>query len=93
MCDVLQEVALVQHSERTATVESVTSMQLLVVSREDFMDIFFSSGGEGSEPDHISFCRLVMDMSGDILVDNEILISSLRLNDVHISFPRNYRFD
>ena len=54
----LQEVALVHHTERTATVETVTHMQMLVVSREDFLDIFFSPE-ESGEPEHVQFCRCV----------------------------------
>lgn len=51
-----QELALLHHSKRTATVTSQDTVQLLSIGREDFFDIFMS-GSEGDMPDHIRFVR------------------------------------
>ena len=48
--------ALVHHSQRKVTVETISHMQILIVSREDFLDIFFSPE-ESGEPEHVAFCR------------------------------------
>ena len=37
-----QEIALLHHSKRTATVESANHMALLSIGRDDFFDIFFN---------------------------------------------------
>lgn len=52
----LQEIALLQQSERTASVESVTPMDLLVIGRSDFERIFLNMQ-DGKDPEHITFCK------------------------------------
>lgn len=52
------EVALLHHSKRTASIESVSKMNLLVIARDDFLDIFYSSK-EDNEPEHVKFCRSI----------------------------------
>ena len=54
----IQEIALLQHTLRSASVESFTQMEVLVISKEDFQRIFFNAK-DGGEPDHIVFCRWV----------------------------------
>ncbi|RUS72772.1 hypothetical protein EGW08_019472 [Elysia chlorotica] len=49
------ELALLHHSQRTATVTSHDTVQLLSVGREDFFDIFMAGHGSESMPDHIKF--------------------------------------
>ena len=56
MCACSQEIALLHHSKRTATVESANHMALLSIDRADFFDIFFNMR-DGEEPDHVTFCR------------------------------------
>ena len=43
---------------RTCTIESLTPMDLLVIGREDFLNIFINVT-EGNEPEHITFCRYI----------------------------------
>ena len=52
-----QELALLHHSKRTATVTSQDTVQLLSIGREDFFDIFMSGDGEDNMPEHIRFVR------------------------------------
>ncbi|XP_013408854.1 uncharacterized protein LOC106172612 [Lingula anatina] len=52
------EVALMHHSPRSATIESMTPMQLLVVGRTDYINLFSGESVNG-EPAHIAFCRNV----------------------------------
>lgn len=51
------EIALLHHSMRTASVESLTKMQLLVIDRDDFANIFMMEGQDGGEAEHISHLR------------------------------------
>ena len=52
-----QELALLHHSKRTATVTSQDQVQLLSIGREDFFDIFMAGQGEDNMPDHVRFIR------------------------------------
>lgn len=52
-----QELALLHHSRRTATVTSQGTVQLLTIGRADFFDIFMSGQGPDDIPDHIKFIR------------------------------------
>ena len=56
-CCPLQELALLHHSRRTATVVSQDPVQLLAVGRDDFFDIFMSGQGPDGIPEHIKFAR------------------------------------
>ncbi|CAF0766549.1 unnamed protein product [Brachionus calyciflorus] len=49
------ELAFLYSTTRTATVTSLTDMELLSIGREDFYDIFMSNRGQ--EPEHIQFLR------------------------------------
>ena len=51
----LQELALLHHSMRTATVVSNDHVQLLAIGRDDFFNIFMSGHGPDGIPDHIRF--------------------------------------
>ena len=42
---------------RTATVESATAMELLVIGKEDFIRIFMKAEDPDDEPDHIKFLK------------------------------------
>ena len=53
----LQEIGLLFNTMRTATVESATSMELLVIGKEDFERIFLKSEDPDAEPDHLKFLR------------------------------------
>ena len=53
----MQELALLHHSVRTATVVSQDSVQLLAVGRDDFFEIFMSGHGSDGIPEHIKFVR------------------------------------
>lgn len=55
-----QELALLHHSTRTATVVSQDNVQLLAIGRDDFFDIFMSGQGPGEIPQHIAFIRWVI---------------------------------
>jgi CRP-like cAMP-binding protein len=55
---VIQELALLHHSRRTATVTSQGTVQLLTIGRQDFFDIFMSGSGPDDIPDHIKYIRL-----------------------------------
>lgn len=48
---------MIHNIERTATVESVTEMSLLVIGRDDFMRIFLQRGTSGVQSDHVKFLR------------------------------------
>ena len=47
--------AFLYNSTRTATVSSLTDMEIISIGREDFFDIFMSNRGE--DPAHIKFLR------------------------------------
>ena len=49
----LQELALLHHSRRTATVVSQDTVQLLTIGREAFFDIFMKVSEEDGIPEHI----------------------------------------
>ena len=51
----LQELALLHHSRRTATVVSHGVVELLAIGRDDFFDIFMSGQGPDDIPDHVHF--------------------------------------
>ncbi len=53
----LQELALLHHSVRTATVVSQDTVQLLAIGRDDFFDIFINRNVFDDVPDHIKFIR------------------------------------
>ncbi|XP_067661263.1 cyclic nucleotide-binding domain-containing protein 2-like isoform X2 [Haliotis asinina] len=53
------EVSLIFDSPRTATVESATSMELLVISKTDFLTIFMNADDPNEEADHIKFLRQI----------------------------------
>ncbi|XP_041357448.1 cyclic nucleotide-binding domain-containing protein 2-like [Gigantopelta aegis] len=53
------ELGLVFNTVRTATVESVTPMELLVIRREDFLTIFMNADNPDEEADHIRFLRQI----------------------------------
>ena len=57
ICLYIQELALLHHSKRTATVTSQDQVQLLSIGREDFFDIFMAGQGEDNLPDHVRFIR------------------------------------
>ena len=44
---------------RTATVESATPMELLVVGKEDFVRIFMKAENPDDDPDHVKFLKYV----------------------------------
>lgn len=50
-----KELAFLYNTTRTATVTSLTNMELISIGREDFYDIFMAKRGE--EPEHIRFLR------------------------------------
>jgi hypothetical protein len=54
---ILKELAFLYNSTRTATVTSMTPMELISIGREDFIDIFMSNGKNGKESEHIQFLR------------------------------------
>lgn len=54
----LQELALMHGARRSATVTCQTNVELLAVSREDFIDIFMHIEKD-KEPEHISFLRTI----------------------------------
>ena len=56
----LQEIGLLFNTLRTATVESATPMELLVIGKEDFIRIFMKADNPDDEPDHIKFLRCVL---------------------------------
>lgn len=53
----IQELALLHHTRRTATVVSEDVVQLLVIGKEDFFQIIMGLSPDGSIPDHIQFLR------------------------------------
>ncbi|XP_022325597.2 uncharacterized protein LOC111125771 isoform X3 [Crassostrea virginica] len=52
------EIGLIFNTKRTATVESATSMELLVIGKEDFNRIFMNDNDE-EESEHVKFLRQV----------------------------------
>lgn len=52
-----QEIGLLFDTLRTATVESATPMELLVIGKEDFVRIFMKAENPDEEPDHVKFLR------------------------------------
>lgn len=54
-----QEIGLLFNTLRTATVESATVMEVLVIGKEDFEKIFLKADNPDDEPDHLTFLRLV----------------------------------
>jgi len=50
-----QEIALLYRLRRTASVESVSNMTLIVIRGEDFKDIFINA--KNGEPEHVTFLR------------------------------------
>lgn len=52
----IQEIGLIFNTKRTATVESATSMELLVIGKEDFNRIFMNDNDE-EESEHVKFLR------------------------------------
>ncbi|KAL3880524.1 hypothetical protein ACJMK2_032758 [Sinanodonta woodiana] len=55
----LGEVGLIFNTKRTATVESATPMEVLVIGKEDFIRIFMDSEQPDKEAEHIGFLRHV----------------------------------
>ena len=55
----LQELALLHHSRRTATVVSQDTVQLLTIGREAFFDIFMKVSEEDGIPEHIRVRALI----------------------------------
>ncbi|KAK3607722.1 hypothetical protein CHS0354_016749 [Potamilus streckersoni] len=53
------EVGLIFNTKRTATVESATPMEVLVIGKEDFIRIFMDSEHPDKEAEHIGFLRQV----------------------------------
>ncbi|XP_071087046.1 uncharacterized protein [Haliotis cracherodii] len=53
------EVSLIFDSPRTATVESASFMELLVISKTDFLTIFMNADDPEEEADHIKFLRQI----------------------------------
>ncbi|KAL4230434.1 hypothetical protein ACF0H5_010816 [Mactra antiquata] len=53
------EIGLLFDTLRTATVESTTPMELLVVGKEDFVRIFMKAENPDEEPEHVKFLRKV----------------------------------
>ncbi|ESP00016.1 hypothetical protein LOTGIDRAFT_230973 [Lottia gigantea] len=51
------EVGLIFNSKRTATVETATEMEMLVIEKSDFYQIFMNMDNPEGEPSHISFLR------------------------------------
>ncbi len=51
----LKELAFLYNSTRTATVSSLTPLELLSIGREDFYEIFVSN--KGDVPDHIKYLK------------------------------------
>lgn len=51
----MQELALLHHSMRTATVVSQDTVQLLAIGRDDFFDIFMAGSGPDGIPEHVRF--------------------------------------
>lgn len=65
------ELAFLYNSTRTATITSLTNMELISIGRQDFYDIFMSNKGE--EPEHIRFlrtCSFVKDWPVKVLLQN-----------------------
>ncbi|KAH3840704.1 hypothetical protein DPMN_114159 [Dreissena polymorpha] len=54
-----QGIGLLFDTLRTATVESATPMELLVIGKEDFVRIFMKADNPDEEPDHIQFIKWV----------------------------------
>ena len=54
----VQELALLHHSRRTATVVSQDTVQLLTIGREDFFNIIIGQHRHGEISDHAKFIRL-----------------------------------
>ena len=52
-----QEIGLLFDTLRTATVESATPMELLVIGKEDFVRIFMKAENPEDDADHIKFLR------------------------------------
>ena len=73
-----QELALLYRKQRSASVESATNMTLLVIRREDFMEIFVRTA-DGKEPEHITFLRY----GGDV---PQVIMSSQETE--HVTFLR-----
>ncbi|XP_052281761.1 uncharacterized protein LOC127879129 [Dreissena polymorpha] len=57
------EIGLLFDTLRTATVESATPMELLVIGKEDFVRIFMKADNPDEEPDHIQFIKKIPFMS------------------------------
>ena len=53
----LQEIGLIFNTTRTATVESTTPMDLLVIGKEDFNAIFMKAEDHDEEAEHVKFLR------------------------------------
>lgn len=54
---------LLHHSTRQSTVVSRNPMTLLCVGRDNFFNIFMSSQGENTLPDHMKFLRYKSDFN------------------------------
>ncbi|XP_063412960.1 uncharacterized protein LOC134695604 isoform X5 [Mytilus trossulus] len=53
------EIGLIFNTKRTATVESTTPMELLVIGKEDFNAIFMHADDQDEEAEHVKFLRQV----------------------------------
>ncbi|WAQ99451.1 CNBD2-like protein [Mya arenaria] len=53
------EIGLLFDTLRTATVESATPMELLVIGKEDFVRIFMKAENPDDEPEHIKFLKQI----------------------------------
>ncbi|XP_053399136.1 uncharacterized protein LOC123556796 isoform X2 [Mercenaria mercenaria] len=53
------EIGLLFDTLRTATVESATPMELLVIGKEDFVRIFMKAENPDDEPEHIQYLRKI----------------------------------
>lgn len=51
-----KELAFIYSTTRTATVSSLSDMELISIGREDFFDIFMTNN-KGEEPEHIKYLR------------------------------------
>jgi hypothetical protein len=84
----IKELAFVYNSLRKATVTSLTSMELISIGKEDYIDIFMSNKSE--EPEHVKFLETIPFTKGWPLEKLKQFPSSCAVHYYKLVFNINY---